>query len=58
MISRLSGQTEILRRFHFPFSIIPMSFVIAGTGRRAAITNDIGIMENGKLAGARAASRL
>ena len=32
----------------FPFSILHLSFVIGGTARRAAISNDKCNMENGK----------
>jgi hypothetical protein len=44
----MSEQVEILRRFHFPFSILGLSFVIAGTVRRAAMSNEKCNMENGK----------
>jgi len=48
MISRLSGQTELLRLFHFPFSILRLSFVIAICRHVQAMTNDKRNMENGK----------
>jgi hypothetical protein len=34
--------------FHFPFAILGLTFVIAGTARRAAMTNVKPKMANGK----------
>ncbi|HEV2667086.1 MAG TPA: hypothetical protein VG324_19350 [Blastocatellia bacterium] len=34
--------------FHFPFAILDLSFVIAGTARPAAMANDKSKMANGK----------
>jgi hypothetical protein len=36
------------RDFHFPFAILDLSFVIAGTARRAAMENGKCNMANGK----------
>jgi hypothetical protein len=48
----MSGEAKILRRFHFPFSILHLSFVIARTRRSSgnipSMTNDKCNMENGK----------
>jgi hypothetical protein len=42
----VSGQAEILR--YFPFAILHLSFVIAGTAPRESMTNDKCKMANEK----------
>jgi hypothetical protein len=36
----ISAAAKVLRRHHVSFSIVHLSFVIAGTALRAATTND------------------
>jgi len=44
----MSGQAKILKYFHFPFSILHLSFVIAGIVWGDAMANGKRNMENGK----------
>jgi hypothetical protein len=45
----VSIDLEIDEEFHFPFSILHLSFVIAARHEVPAMTNDKCNMENGKL---------